>query len=44
MRKRFGSSLTAAFVAVVAFAAPASAATLANWQMNEGPNASVMVD
>jgi len=30
MRKRFGSSLTAAFVAVVAFAAPASAATLAN--------------
>jgi len=44
MRKRFGSSLTAAFVAVVAFAAPAAAATLANWQMNEGPNASVMVD
>ena len=44
MRKRFGSSLTAAFVAVVAFAAPASAATLANWQMDEGPNASVMVD
>jgi len=44
MRKRFGSSLTAAFVAVVAFAAPASAATLANWQMNEGANASVMVD
>lgn len=44
MRKRFGSSLTAAFVAVAAFAVPASAATLANWQMNEGPNASVMVD
>ena len=26
------------------FAAPASAATLANWQMNEGPGATVMVD
>ena len=44
MRKRFGWSLTAAFALAVAFAAPASAATLANWQMNEGPNASVMVD
>jgi Laminin G domain len=44
MRTRLGSSLTAAFAVVVAFAAPASAATLANWQMNEGKNASVMVD
>jgi len=44
MRTRFGSSLTAAFALVAAFAAPASAATLANWQMNEGPNATVMVD
>jgi Concanavalin A-like lectin/glucanases superfamily len=44
MRKRFGSSMTAAVAALVAFAAPASAATLANWQMNEGPNATVMVD
>ena len=44
MRKRFGSSLTAAFAVVVAFAAPASAATLANWQMNEGSGATVMVD
>jgi hypothetical protein len=44
MRKRFGSSLTAAFALAVAFAAPASAATLANWQMNEKAGASVMVD
>ena len=44
MRKRFGSSLTAAIVVVVAFAAPASAATLANWQMNEKAGATVMVD
>ncbi|MGH3374318.1 MAG: hypothetical protein ACRDP6_06235, partial [Actinoallomurus sp.] len=44
MRKRFGSSMTAAVAAVVAFATPASAATLANWQMNEGARASVMVD
>jgi len=44
MRKRFGSSLTAAVAVGIAFAAPASAATLANWQMNEGPNATVMVD
>ena len=44
MRKRFGSSLTAAVAVAIAFAAPASAATLANWQMNEGSNATVMVD
>ena len=44
MRKRFGSSLTAAIAVGIAFAAPASAATLANWQLNEGSNATVMVD
>ena len=44
MRKRFGSSLTAAVVVGIAFAAPTSAATLANWQMNEGSGATVMVD
>jgi len=44
MRKRFGSSLTAAVAVGIAFAAPASAATLANWQMNEGSGATVMVD
>jgi Concanavalin A-like lectin/glucanases superfamily len=44
MRKRFGSSLTAAVAVGIAFAAPASAATLANWQMNEGAGATVMVD
>ena len=36
--------MTAAVAVVVVFAAPASAATLANWQMNEGPSATVMVD
>jgi hypothetical protein len=36
--------LTAAVVVGIAFAAPASAATLANWQMNEGSGATVMVD
>jgi len=36
--------MTAAVAVVVAFAAPASAATLANWQMNEGSGATVMVD
>ena len=44
MRLRLGSSMTAAVAVVVAFAAPASAATLANWQMNEGAGATVMVD
>ena len=44
MRKRFGSSLSAAVAMGLALVAPASAATLANWQMNEGPRASVMVD
>jgi len=44
MRKSFGSSLTVAITVVLALAAPASAATLANWQMNEGPGATVMID
>ena len=44
MRKRFGTSATAVLILGVAFVAPASAATLANWQMNEGPHATVMVD
>jgi len=44
MRLRLGSSMTAAVAVVVAFAAPASAATLADWQMNEGAGATVMVD
>lgn len=44
MRTKFGSSVTAAFALVAALAAPASAATLANWQMNEGANAHTMID
>ena len=44
MRKRLGSSLTAVLALAATFAAPASAATLANWQMNEGPGATVMID
>jgi Concanavalin A-like lectin/glucanases superfamily len=44
MRKRFGSALIATAVVGVAFAAPASAATLADWEMNEAPGATVMVD
>jgi len=44
MRKRFGSSLTAVVAVGIAFAAPASAATLANWQMNERAGATVMID
>jgi Laminin G domain len=44
MRLRLGSSMTAAVAVVAAFAAPASAATLADWQMNEGAGATVMVD
>ena len=44
MRKRFGASLTAALVVGISFAAPASAATLVDWEMNEGPGATVMVD
>jgi Laminin G domain len=44
MRKTLGSSLMVALAAVVAPASPASAATLANWQMNEARGATVMVD
>ena len=36
--------MSAAVAMGLALVAPASAATLANWQMNEGPRASVMVD
>jgi hypothetical protein len=46
MRKVLGTCLIATAVAGVAFAAPASGAgtVLANWQMNEGPGATTMVD
>jgi hypothetical protein len=46
MRKLLGTSLIATAVVGVAFAAPASGAgtVLANWQMNEGPGATTMVD
>jgi Concanavalin A-like lectin/glucanases superfamily len=46
MRKVLGTCLIATAVAGVAFAAPASGAgtTLANWQMNEAPGATTMVD
>jgi Laminin G domain len=44
MRIRCGTSLTVALVVGVALAAPASAATLADWEMNEAPGAHTMVD
>ncbi len=44
MRHDFGKSLVAAIVVGVVFAAPASAATLADWEMNEGPGAHTMID
>jgi Concanavalin A-like lectin/glucanases superfamily len=44
MRHGLGKSLTAAVVLALALAAPASAATLADWEMNEGPGAHTMVD
>jgi hypothetical protein len=44
MRHGLGRSLTAAVVIGVVFAAPASAATLADWEMNEGPGAHTMAD
>jgi hypothetical protein len=44
MKHRLGRSLTAALAVGVVFAAPASAATLADWEMNEGPGAHVMAD
>ena len=44
MKHRLGRSLTAALAVGVVFAAPASAATLADWEMNEAPGAHVMTD
>jgi Concanavalin A-like lectin/glucanases superfamily len=44
MKGKLGGSLTAALVAGVVFAAPASAATIVDWEMNEAPHATVMVD
>ncbi len=44
MRKSFGAPLAAVLVVGVAFVAPASAATLADWEMNEGPGAHTMID
>jgi Concanavalin A-like lectin/glucanases superfamily len=44
MRHVLGRTLVATLVVGVAFAAPASAATLVDWQMNEGPGAHTMVD
>ena len=39
-----GKSLAVAAVLTLAFAASASAATLADWEMNEGSNATTMID
>ncbi len=44
MGKRYGALLAAGLALGAAVAAPASAATLADWEMNEGPGATVMVD
>ena len=44
MRHGFGRTLAAALAAGLVVAAPASAATLADWEMNEGPGAHTMVD
>jgi hypothetical protein len=44
MGKRFGACLTTALVVGISFAAPASAATIVDWEMNEAPGATVMVD
>ena len=44
MRHRFGRTLAAMLAAGLVIAAPASAATLADWEMNEGPGAQTMVD
>src|SRR6476619_3792578 len=44
MRHGLGRALTAAVAAGVVFAAPASAATLADWEMNEGSGAHTMID
>ena len=44
MRHGLGKSLAAAVVMTLAVAAPASAATLADWEMNEGSGATTMID
>lgn len=44
MRTMCGTALLTVALVGVAFAAPASAATLADWQMNEAPGAHTMVD
>jgi len=44
MWHRLGKSLAAAVVMTLAIAAPASAATLADWEMNEGSGATTMID
>jgi Concanavalin A-like lectin/glucanases superfamily len=41
---RLGKSLAVAAVLTLAFAASASAATLADWEMNEGSGATTMID
>ena len=44
MRHGLGKSLAAAVVMTLAVAAPASAATLADWEMNEPSGATTMID
>ncbi|HKV66765.1 MAG TPA: LamG-like jellyroll fold domain-containing protein [Gaiellales bacterium] len=44
MRHRLGKSLAAAVILTLAVAAPASAATLADWEMNEPSGATTMID
>jgi len=44
MRVRLGTSVLAVLAGGLACAATASAATLADWEMNEGPGARVMAD
>jgi Concanavalin A-like lectin/glucanases superfamily len=44
MRVRLGTSVLTALAGGLVCAATASAATLADWEMNEGPGAKVMVD
>jgi hypothetical protein len=44
MWHRLGKSLAVAAVLALAFAASASAATLADWEMNEGSGATTMID
>ena len=44
MNRRFGTSVMAVMAGGLVFAATASAATLADWEMNEASGAKVMVD